>query len=143
MESVSELEYSDLTVRVKVPYVRYFLFKQGCTLVQLLAVTVVQHIQNQFCLVPRPHYSARPVRFGSRGPKEEVGQKRDIIAVAYKTKVSRFNVQNASLIDTDGKGEFIRMLSFLLLDKGRLFFTKLSFEVFEVFFTRWSAQTVL
>ena len=53
-----------------------------------------------------------------------MGQKRDIIAVAYKTKVSRFNVQNASLIDTDGKGQFIRMLSFLLLDKGRLFFTK-------------------
>ena len=68
-----------------------------------------------------------------------MGQKRDIIAVAYKTKVSRFNVQNASLIDTDGKGQFIRMLSFLSLDKGRLFFTKLSFEVFEVFFTRWSA----
>ena len=22
------------------------------------------------CLVPRPHYSARPIRFGSRGPRE-------------------------------------------------------------------------
>ena len=24
------------------------------------------------CLVPRPHYSARPICFGSRGPSEEV-----------------------------------------------------------------------
>ena len=40
-----------------------------------------------------------------------------------------------SLIDTDGKGKFRRMLSFLLLDKGRLFFTKLFFEVLEIFFT--------
>ena len=40
-----------------------------------------------------------------------------------------------SLIDTDGKGEFRRMLSFLLFDKGRLFFTKLFFEVLEIFFT--------
>ena len=24
------------------------------------------------CLVPRPHYSARPKRFGSRGPSENV-----------------------------------------------------------------------
>ena len=41
----------------------------------------------------------------------------------------------ASLIDTDGKGKFRRMLSFLLLDKGGLFFTKLFFEVLEIFFT--------
>ena len=71
-------------------------------------------------------------------PKEkssEVRQERAILAVVYKTKVSHFNVKNTSLIDTGGKGKFIRMLSFLLLDKGRLFFTKLSFEIFEIFFT--------
>ena len=26
------------------------------------------------CLVPRPHYSARPKRFGSRGPIENVSR---------------------------------------------------------------------
>ena len=65
----------------------------------------------------------------------EVRQKRDILAVVYKTKEYHFNVKNTSLIDTDVKGKFIRMISFLLLDKGRLLFTKLSFEVFEIFFT--------
>ena len=28
--------------------------------------------ESKACLVPRPHYSARPIRFGSRGPSEEV-----------------------------------------------------------------------
>ena len=46
--------------------------------------------------------------------------------MGYKTKVSHFKVKNTPLKDTDGKGKFKRMLSFLLIDKGRLFFTKLT-----------------
>ena len=29
-------------------------------------------MKGERCLVPRPHYSARPKRFGSRGPIENV-----------------------------------------------------------------------
>ena len=50
----------------------------------------------------------------------------------YKTSVSHFKVKNTTLKHTDGKGKFKRMLSCLLVDKGRLFFTKLSFEEFEI-----------
>ena len=55
-------------------------------------------------------------------------------AVVYKTSVSHFKINNTTLKDTEGKGKFKRMLtgSFLLVDKGRLFFTKLSFEEFEI-----------
>ena len=55
-------------------------------------------------------------------------------AVVYKTSVSHFKINNTPLKDTEGKGKFKRMLtgSFLLVDKGRLFFTKLSFEEFEI-----------
>ena len=41
-------------------------------------------------------------------------------------------VKNTPLKDTDGKGKFKKMHSFLLVDKGRLFFTKLTFEEFEI-----------
>ena len=57
------------------------------------------------------------------------------LAVVYKTKVSHFKVKNTPLKATDGKRKFKGMLCFLLLDKGRLFFTKLSFEEFKIFFT--------
>ena len=52
----------------------------------------------------------------------------------YKTSVSHsvFNVKNTPLKDTDGKGKIKRMPSFLLVEKGRLLFTKLSFEEFEI-----------
>ena len=50
----------------------------------------------------------------------------------YKTSVSHFKVQNTPLKHTDGKGKFKRMLNFLLLENGRLFFTKSSFEKFEI-----------
>ena len=50
----------------------------------------------------------------------------------YKTSVSHFKVKNTLLKDTGGKGKFNRMLNFLLMDKGRLFFTKSSFEKFEI-----------
>lgn len=46
--------------------------------------------------------------------------------------VSNFEVENMSLKKADRKGRFDRMLSFLLVDKGRLFFTKLIFEEFEI-----------
>ena len=35
-------------------------------------VSTVYFILGISCLVPRPHYSARPKRFGSRGPSENV-----------------------------------------------------------------------
>lgn len=52
--------------------------------------------------------------------------------VVYKTSVSHFKVKNTSLKDTDGKGKLKRMFSFLSVDKGKLFFTKLFFEEFAV-----------
>ena len=57
-----------------------------------------------------------------------------------KFRISRF--ENISLKDTDGKENFKRM-QFLLVDKGRLFFTKLSFEVFEVFLTQRRSWPIL
>ena len=53
----------------------------------------------------------------------------------YKTSVSHFKVKNTPLKDTGGKGRFKRMLNFLLMDKGRLFFTESSFEKFEILIT--------
>ena len=44
-------------------------------------------------------------------------------AVVYKTSVSHFRVKNKSLKDIDGKVRFQRMLNFLSVDKGKLFFT--------------------
>ena len=92
------------------------------------------------CLVPRPHYSARSKCFGSRGPREnvrprqkslKVRQKRDSSEHWFTRRYLDFQVKNTPLKETDGKGKFKRMLSFLLVDKGRLFFTKLSFEEFK------------
>ena len=109
------------------------------------------------CLVPRPHYSTRPKRFGSRGPSgliitrwrecmrtakigpdlrlfRAVGrgknpQKWDSsMAMVNKTSVWHFKVKNTPRKHSDGKENFKRMLSFLQVDKGRLFFIKLSFE---------------
>ena len=90
------------------------------------------------CLIPRPHYSAQPKRFGSRGPSENVRPRqksskvRQLKALVYKTNVLHSQVNNTPLKDTDWKGKFKRMLRFLLVDKGRLFFTKLFFEEFEI-----------
>ena len=50
----------------------------------------------------------------------------------YKTSVSHFKVKSEPLKHTDGKGKFKRMRSFLLVENGRLFFTKSSFEKFEI-----------
>ena len=46
------------------------------------------------------------------------------MAVHYERSVSHFKVKNTPLKDIAEKGEFKRMLSFRLLDNGRLFFTK-------------------
>ena len=57
-------------------------------------------------------------------------------AVVFKTKVLHFKVENTPTKDTKVKGKFKRILSFLFVDKRKLFVTKLSFEEFHlVFFT--------
>ena len=71
------------------------------------------------------------------------------MAVVCKTSVSPFKVKNTPLKDTDGKEKFKRTLtgSFLLVDKGRFFFAKLSFEelkIHEIFIAAdWSAVPAL
>ena len=54
------------------------------------------------------------------------------MAMVNKTSVLHFTVKNTPLNHTDGKGNLKRMLSFLQVDKGRLFFIKLSFEEFKI-----------
>ena len=69
------------------------------------------------------------------------------MAMANKTRFSHFKVKNTLLKHTDGKGNFKRMLSFLQVDKERLFFIKLSFvefKIHEIFIMAdWSAWPVL
>ena len=69
------------------------------------------------------------------------------MTMVNKTSVLHFKVKNTPLKHTDGKGNFKRMLSFRQVDKGRLFFIKLSFKEFkihEIFITAdWSAWPVL
>ena len=47
------------------------------------------------------------------------------MAMVNKTSGSHLKVKNTPLKHTDGKGSFKRMLSFLQVDKGRLFFLKI------------------
>ena len=54
------------------------------------------------------------------------------MAMVNKNSVSHFKVKNTLLKHTDGKGNFKRMLSFLQVDKGRLFVIKLSFKEFKI-----------
>ena len=65
--------------------------------------------------------------------------------VVFKTKVLHFKIENTPIKDTNGKRKFKRMLSFLFVDKRKLFAMKLSFEEFNlVFYTAdWSAWLVL
>lgn len=71
------------------------------------------------------------------------------MAVVCKTSVSPFKVKNTLLKDTDGKEKFKRTLTriFLLVDKGRFFFAKLSFKelkIHEIFIAAdWSSWPVL
>ena len=56
--------------------------------------------------------------------------------VVFKTKVLHFKIENTPIKDTNGKRKFKRMLSFLFVDKRKLFAMKLSFEKFNrVFYT--------
>ena len=60
------------------------------------------------------------------------------MAMVNKTRVSHFKVKNTPLKHADGKGNFKKMLSFLQVDRGRLFFIKLSFvdfKIHEIFIT--------
>ena len=54
------------------------------------------------------------------------------MAMVNKTRVSHFKVKNTPLKHKDGKGNFKRVFSFLQVDKGRLFFIKLSFVEFKI-----------
>ena len=53
---------------------------------------------------------------------------RDHDVVVFKTKVLHFKIENTPIKDTNGKRKFKRMLSFLFVDKRKLFAMKLSFE---------------
>ena len=65
-------------------------------------------------------------------PRQKSSNVRQLKSVVYKASVSHFKVKDTSLKDTNGKGKFKRMLSFHLVDKGKLFFTKLIFEECEI-----------
>ena len=56
--------------------------------------------------------------------------------VVFKTKVLHFKIENTPIKDTNGKRKFKRMLSFLFVDKRKLFAMKLSFEEFNLVFYR-------
>ena len=59
-----------------------------------------------------------------------------IHVVVFKTKVLHFKIENTPIKDTNGKRKFKRMLSFLFVDKRKLFAMKLSFEEFNLVSTR-------
>ena len=61
---------------------------------------------------------------------------RDHDVVVFKTKVLHFKIENTPIKDTNGKRKFKRMLSFLFVDKRKLLPMKLSFEEFNLFFSR-------
>ena len=59
--------------------------------------------------------------------------------VVFKTKVLHFKIENTPIKDTNGKRKFKRMLSFLFVDKQKLFAMKLSVKEFNlVFYTKGS-----
>ena len=57
--------------------------------------------------------------------------------VVFKTKVLHFKIENTTIKDTNEQRKFNGMLSFLFVDKRKLFAMKLSFEEFGLF---WSNQ---
>ena len=59
---------------------------------------------------------------------------RDHDVVVFKTKVLHFKIENTPIKDTNGKRKFKRMLSFLFVDKRKLFAMKLSFKEFNIVF---------
>ena len=54
--------------------------------------------------------------------------------VVLKTNVLHFKIENTPIKDTNGKRKFKRMLSFLFVDKQKLFAMKLSFKEFNLVF---------
>ena len=46
--------------------------RSDCKVIQSMMESMLLKILVSSCLVPRPHYSARPKRFGSHGPSENV-----------------------------------------------------------------------
>ena len=56
--------------------------------------------------------------------------------VVFKTKVLHFKIENTPIKDTNGKRKFNGMLSFLFVDKRKLFPMKLSFEEINLVSTR-------
>ena len=54
--------------------------------------------------------------------------------VVFKTKVLHFKIENTPIKDTNGKGKFKRMFSFLFVGKRKLFAIKLSFEELNLVF---------
>ena len=56
--------------------------------------------------------------------------------VGFKTNVLHSKVENTPTKDTNGKRKFKRMLSFLFVDKRKLFAMTLSFEEFNLVFYR-------
>ena len=84
----------------------------------------------QFFLVVKNPYDLRSqIRFWilpkRRTPKQKTSKVRQLMRWVYKTSVSHFKVKNTPLKDTGGKGKFKRMLSFLLMDKGKDFLYKI------------------
>ena len=57
-----------------------------------------------------------------------------IHVVVFKTKVLHFKIENTPIKDTNGKRKFKRMLSFLFVDKRKLFAMKLSVKEFNLVF---------
>ena len=56
--------------------------------------------------------------------------------VVFKTKDLHFKIENTPIKDTNGKRKFDGMLSYLFVDKRKLFAMELSFEEFNLVFTR-------
>ena len=54
--------------------------------------------------------------------------------VVFETKVLHFKIESTTIKDANGKRKFKRMLSFLFVDKRKLFAKKLSFEEFNLVF---------
>ena len=65
--------------------------------------------------------------------------------VVFRTKLLHFKIENTLTKDTNGKKKFKRMLSFLFVDKRKLFSVNLYFEEFNLVFymVDWSAWPLL
>ena len=51
-------------------------------------------LRYETCLVPRPHYSARPKRFGSRGPNEASMKLRERCAIQIRAHCQYIIIYN-------------------------------------------------